>query len=92
MMLSGKLCVSVEVVQRGVEGLVFLLMESSKHMVGAESHSVQQQTNKNQKRSGTFSSSIFTCFFLSTSQEVRHKIGIKNYSFVEKNMLKYASL
>ncbi|XP_037530647.1 COMM domain-containing protein 2 [Nematolebias whitei] len=28
-----KLCVPVEVVQRGVEGLVFLLMESSKHMI-----------------------------------------------------------
>lgn len=32
-LLAGKLCVPVEMVQHGVEGLMFLMTESSKHMV-----------------------------------------------------------
>lgn len=32
-MVAGKLCVPVEMVQHGVEGLMFLMTESSKHMV-----------------------------------------------------------
>lgn len=37
-LLAGKLCVPVEMVHHGVEGLMFLMTESSKHMV-THSHS-----------------------------------------------------
>lgn len=38
-LLAGKLGVSVDMVQHGVEGLMFLMTESSKHMV-THTHSV----------------------------------------------------
>lgn len=37
-MVAGKLCVPVEMVQHGVEGLMFLMTESSKHMVRNNIH------------------------------------------------------
>lgn len=46
---AGKLGVSVEAVQQGVEGLMFLLMESSKHTVSPTcAHSCTSEPNAEQ--------------------------------------------